>query len=62
MEKEIGYVNPDRYKYFNLMKDCHKLFEITTNFITVITSRGMYLRRDDDVMLMFHKYKKDLIL
>ena len=40
------------------MSDCHELFDIKTDFVHVVISRVMMLRGDDDVMLMFHRYRK----
>ena len=58
VEKEIANVDPDKYSYICLMDDCHKLFEIKSNFVNMVMGTGQYLRNDDDVMLMFHKYRK----
>ena len=60
VEKEIANVDPDKYSYICLMDDCHKLFEIKSDFVIVVKGTGHYLRNDDDVMLIFHKYRKRL--
>ena len=58
VEKKIANVDPDKYSYICLIDDCHKLFKIKSDFVNVVTGRGQYLRNDDDMMLMFHKYRK----
>ena len=58
VEKEIANVDLDKYSYICLMDDYHKLFEIKSDFVNVVMGTGQYLRNDDDVMLMFHKYRK----
>ena len=47
VEKEIGYVDSDKYSFFNLMNDCHKRFDIRSDFVQVIISQSIMLRCDD---------------
>ncbi|KAF2284162.1 hypothetical protein GH714_019665 [Hevea brasiliensis] len=61
-ESELGNVPADKYSYIELLADVYKMFEIQSDFISVMAGNGLAVETDWDLLFMFEMYKNNPVI
>ncbi|KDP29861.1 hypothetical protein JCGZ_18436 [Jatropha curcas] len=55
-------MDQDEYSFLDLLNDTYRLFRLNTDFIEFVCRASIKVEKDDDILLMFEKFKENIVV